>query len=242
MTRGIITILIVCFLSSCSNRKQSITESGKPAGEAIMPDTVNNLTETIQDVDGNMYSTLRIGKQTWMKENLRTTKFNDGTPIKLVITGPEWSGTAKASYCWYNNEESSYKDLYGALYNGHAASSDKLCPQHWHVPSDAEWNALSRFLGGDKIAGGKLKEAGYDYWVNPNTAADNSSGFSALPGGLRYSDGVFHDFGFSAYFWTSEKASSGKFWFRYMDYEYSELFRFNNSVNIGFSIRCVRDY
>jgi uncharacterized protein (TIGR02145 family) len=96
--------------------------------------------------------------------------------------------------------------------------------------------------GGEKIAGGKLKESGYDYWVSPNVAATNETGFSALPGGLRYYDGVYHDFGFSSYFWTSTASTPGRLWFRYMDYEYSDLFRFNNSDKIGFSIRCVRDY
>lgn len=243
MNRGFIIILIFCLLSSCGGRKQSTApEAGNTVRGTAAPDNVNNLTETVQDIDGNTYNTVKIGKQTWMKENLRTTKFSDGTPIKLIGNGSEWANTTQPAYCWYNNEELSYKDMYGALYNGFAASGGKLCPEYWHVPSDAEWAALSRLLGGDNMAGGKLKEAGYDYWVNPNTAADNSAGFSALPGGLRYSDGVFHDFGFSGYFWTSEVLSPGRMWFRYMDYEYSDLFRFNNAATIGFSIRCVRDY
>lgn len=240
-------IPVLIFLISCrnnpvqSNGKPAISTSSENTNPVSVEDTVHEAS-TVKDIEGNVYNTVKIGKQTWMKENLKTTKFNDGTPIQLVSDGSAWTKTITPSFCWYNNEPQSYKDLYGALYNGFAASSSKLCPKLWHVPNDAEWNAVSRFLGGDNIAGGKLKESGYDYWVSPNTAADNTTGFSALPGGLRYNDGVFHDFGFSAYFWTSEVVTPGRLWFRYMDYEYSDLFRFNNVVNIGFSIRCVRDY
>lgn len=242
--KKIVLIAYIIIIASCGNKpgesraKTIIPDS--PA-KVLSADTIQQPT-TIKDIDGNVYNTVKIGRQTWMKENLRTTKLNDATPIQLVPDGSAWANTIKPSYCWYNNEPESYRDLYGALYNGFAASSSKLCPEYWHVPGDADWNTLSKLLGGDNIAGGKLKEAGFDYWVSPNMAANNATGFSALPGGLRYYDGVFHDFGFSAYFWSSEVLTPGRLWFRYMDYEYSDLFRFNNSANIGFSIRCVRDY
>jgi uncharacterized protein (TIGR02145 family) len=242
MVKKIFSISIVFFLVSCGNKRgeqQGKSDISEKSG--VTADTVQQ-SATVTDIEGNVYNTLKIGRQTWMKENLRTTKFNDGTPIQLIDDGPSWAKTVKPAYCWYNNEPESYKELYGALYNGFAASDDKLCPARWHVPSDAEWNILSGLLGGDNAAGARLKEAGFDYWVSPNLGADNSTGFSALPGGLRYYDGVFHDFGFSSYFWTSEESSPGRLWFRYADYEYTDLFRFNNSANIGFSIRCVRDY
>lgn len=245
MNIKIIQIPIFLLMASCGSRQGDsirISEPAEASGQVSSVSDSSAADTIVTDIDGNVYTTLKIGRQTWMKENLKTTKFSDGTPIQLITDGPSWAKAVKPAYCWYNNEPDSYKDLYGALYNGFAASDNRLCPKNWHVPSDAEWNVLSKLLGGDNVAGAKLKEAGLDYWVSPNMAADNSSGFSALPGGLRYYDGVFHDFGFSSYFWTSEESSPGRMWFRYADYEYRDLFRFNNSANIGFSIRCVRDY
>lgn len=248
----IILTLIFSFSGSCGtksgNKENSVTSAGShevtPAEKNTNPASEDTLSLplTVEDIDGNVYNTLKIGKQTWMKENLKTTKFNDGTSIKLVVDKSAWESMAAPAFCWYNNEAESYKETYGALYNGFAASSSKLCPKYWHVPGDTEWNSLSKLLGGEKIAGGKLKESGYDYWINPNTGAVNEIGFSALPGGLRYYDGAFRDFGFSAYFWTSTESSQGRSWFRYMDYQYSDLFRFNNFNRIGFSVRCVRDF
>jgi uncharacterized protein (TIGR02145 family) len=243
-----IVILPVIFfvLFSCGGgqeKKKNPRASVTPENEEVpVPADTSSQALTITDIDGNVYNTVKIGDRIWMKENLRTTRFNDGTPIKLVTDSTAWASMRTPAYCWYNNDPESYKDLYGALYNGFTASSSKICPQYWHVPGDAEWTALTQLLGGEKIAGGKLKESGYDYWVSPNVAASNETGFSGIPGGVRYSDGIFHDFGFGSYYWTSTESSAGRYWFRYMDYEYSDLFRFNNTGSIGFSIRCVRDY
>jgi len=152
-----------------------------------------------------------------------------------------WSVLATPGYCWYGNDEETYKSTYGALYNWYAVNTGKLCPQGWHVPTDAEWTFLTNYLGGESTAGGKLKKTGKSYWVDPNEGATNETGYTALPGGFRFRDGLFHDFGFSGYWWSSTEYTREKAHFRYMNYEYNNVFRFNNMKNIGFSVRCIKD-
>jgi uncharacterized protein (TIGR02145 family) len=130
------------------------------------------------------------------------------------MDGPAWAALTTPGYCWYDNDSVSYKNRYGALYNGYAVITNKLCPSDWHVPSDEEWTKLTNYLGGEMYAGDRLKEIGTDYWVSPNTGATNESGFTALPGGFRYYDGLFHDFGFSGYWWTSTEYAATRAFFR----------------------------
>ncbi len=141
--------------------------------------------ETVKDIEGNIYTTVTIKTQTWLVENLRTTKYNDGADIPGLAGDNEWGTTTTGAYCWYDNNASN-KNTYGALYNWFAANSGKLCPTGWHVPSKADFETLILGQGGDAAAGGKLKEKGLTHWHDPNTGADNSSGFTALPGGQRY--------------------------------------------------------
>lgn len=197
--------------------------------------------ETVTDIEGNVYKNILIGNQTWMAENLRTTRFNDGTAIPLVKDEAAWAGLSTAAYCWYKNEEDAFKPVYGALYNWYSVNTGKLCPSGWHVPGDDEWSSLTTLLGGENIAGGKLKEPGLTYWVEPNAGATNESGFSAFPGGFRYSDGKFFDFGFSSYWWSSKDYSGSRAWFRFLYYSDGNIYRFNNDKKNGFSVRCLKD-
>ena len=197
--------------------------------------------ETVTDVEGNVYKNVAIGTQTWMAENLRTTKLSDGTPIPLVKGEAAWAGLTTPGYCWYKNEEEGFKPTYGALYNWYTVNSGKLCPQGWHIPGDEEWTKLTIYLGGEIIAGGKLKESGSTYWVEPNNAATNESGFTAYPGGFRYYDGKFFDFGFSSYWWSSKDYSATRAWFRFIYYSDGNIYRFNNNKKNGFSVRCLKD-
>ena len=142
----------------------------------------------------------------------------------------------------YGNDRTSYYPTYGALYNGYVIMTDKLCPEGWHVPSNAEWGTLVDYLGGEGMAGNKLKEEGVNYWVGPNTWATNSSGFTALPGGLRYHDGLFSDFGFGGYWWSSTEKSTSQLYFWYLYYEDVKVFTFQNLKKNGFSVRCLKDY
>ena len=147
---------------------------------------------TVSDIEGNIYKTIRIGNQTWMAENLKTTKYNDGELIPNITGDVEWLEFTSGAYCWYNNDGTGNKNTYGALYNWYSVNTGKLCPAGWHVPSNKEWGLLTTYLGGAEVAGYKLKEAGTNHWQSPNAGADNASGFTALPGGYR---DVSSDFG-----------------------------------------------
>jgi uncharacterized protein (TIGR02145 family) len=245
--------ITVLFLFSCGNRSGTIHNLNESGAKRTSTDSAGNKSSSdyrtvlqtplkVEDIEGNVYTTIKIGNQTWMAKNLKTTKYNDGTPVPLITNGVAWTALSTPGYCWYDNDASSFKPSYGALYNGYAVSTGKLCPKDWHVPGDEEWNTLINYLGGESIAGGRLKEPGTSYWVGPNTGATNERGFTALPGGLRYHDGIFHDFGFSGYWWSSTEYSETRAFFRYMDYEYGNVFRFDNLKKIGFSVRCVKDF
>jgi uncharacterized protein (TIGR02145 family) len=196
---------------------------------------------TVTDIEGNEYKTITIGTQIWMMKNLRTTRYNDGTAIPLVTDSAAWASLSTPAYSWYKNDEAAFKSTYGALYNWHTVNTGKLCPGGWHAPSDDEWTILTSNLGGESVAGGKLKEPGISYWVEPNEGATNESGFSALPGGFRYHDGVFFDLGFGGYWWSSEQYNSSDAFFRFLYYKDSTVFRFNNRKRNGFSVRCLQD-
>jgi uncharacterized protein (TIGR02145 family) len=144
------------------------------------------------------------------------------------------------AYCWYNNIKSN-KAAYGALYNWYAVNNSKLCPKGWHVPSKDEWNTLISNLGGDStLVGGYLKEAGTTHWVTPNTGADNSSGFTALPGGSCYhTNGSFYYNGKYGWYWSST-ATTTQAWHVYINYNTSSIFRTSGSLKDGFSVRCIK--
>jgi uncharacterized protein (TIGR02145 family) len=218
---------VLVFFSSC--KKDDNDETPVP-GPGV----------TVTDADGNVYSTVIIGTQTWMAENLKTTKYNDGTAIPLVTDGAAWSVLTTPAYCWYNNDIS-YKTTYGALYNWFAVNTGKLSPTGWHVPTDAEWATLVAFLGDTATGGGKLKETGIAHWVSPNTGANNSSRFTALPGGSHYTNGSFYLNGKYGWWWSSTESSAGNAWHEYLIYNSSAVFRTEGSKIIGFSVRCIKD-
>jgi uncharacterized protein (TIGR02145 family) len=156
----------------------------------------------VVDVDRNTYKSVKIGEQIWMAENLKTTKYRDGSTIPNVTDNNLWNYLKTDAFCWYNNDATTYKNTNGALYNWYAINNTKkLCPLDWHVPTDAEWKALTDYLGGANVAGGKMKEAGTTLWKDPNTDADNSSGFTALPTAARWS--IFYPLGSFSIFWSA---------------------------------------
>jgi len=195
----------------------------------------------VTDIDGNVYHTVQIGTQTWMVENLKTTRFNDGTSIPKVTNNSEWAQSDTAAYCWYDNDSSANVDIYGALYNWNAVQSDKLAPSGWHVATDQDWTTLTTFLGGENVAGGKLKEKGTGNWKSPNTGANNEVGFAALPGGYRTPEGSFSDMSLSGDWWTSTELTAGNAWFRGMGYDQGSVSRVGLNKALGLSVRCVRD-
>ena len=167
--------------------------------------------------DGQTYETVEIGTQTWMAENLNYQSANS------------W---------WYDNS-SANGDVYGRLYTWDAATI--ACPEGWHLPSDAEWTVLTDYLGGEDVAGGKMKEEGYEHWNEPNTGATNRSGFTALPGGYRYSDGSFYGLGGNGYWWSSTETSGAGAWIRYLSFNDAQVGRYDSNKTSGFSVRCLKD-
>jgi uncharacterized protein (TIGR02145 family) len=209
----------------------------------------------ITDYDNNSYKTVKIGNQIWMAENLKTTRYNDGAPIPMMTADTLlWNyETSTPSYSWCGNDKAVYYETYGKLYNWYAVNTGKLCPTGWHVPTDAEWTTLTDFLGGDSVAGGKLKETGTTHWISPNSYATDESGFKALPGGYNYGsigqgeDGT--NFHYGAYFWssTSEDADADEDHLSVIAWR-REMYTYQNSVEryvegkvAGLSVRCVKD-
>ena len=218
----IIKLMIVAFILSfiCSCKKS------------------DNDSNTVKDIDGNVYHTVTIGTQVWMVENLKTTKYNDGTEI-LNITDQEWSMLTTGVYCNYNDDEG-LVSIYGRLYNWNAVNTGKLAPKGWHIPTDAEWTILSNYLGGDSIASGKLKEESTTHWFNPNTEATNESGFTALPGGDRYNDS-YTKIGEYGFWWSSTSYSSVNAIGRYLVHNEKYVGVNHVPIYLGFSVRCIKD-
>lgn len=197
--------------------------------------------ETVTDIDGNVYNTVTIGTQIWMKENLKVTKLNDGTPMTLVLNDNDWGSNTVPSYSWCGNDANT-KNIYGILYNCYCVMTNKLCPSGWHVPTDAEWTTLTDFLGGEDVAGGKMKEKGTTHWLSPNTDATNESGFTGLPAGYRHQWSPADQVGEDAYFWSSTiREVSGENWLRSLGTLGSDCSRFDNKYENGLSIRCIKN-
>ena len=196
---------------------------------------------TVKDYDGNDYHVIRIGNQLWTKENLKTTRYINGTSIPLVTGTSAWSALTTPGYCWYDNDMSAYKDTYGALYNWYTINAGNLCPSGWHVSTDEDWITLANYLGGQNEAGGKLKETGTTHWLSPNTGATNESDFTALPGGYRTDNGVFDNLRSTGYWWTSTSYTTPEAWYRNINNNESRLFRAFRVKKYGGSARCVRD-
>ena len=195
----------------------------------------------LMDIDCNIYSTVTIGSQEWMVENLKTTRYNDGKDIPLVTDKTEWSSLTSAGYCWYDNDKATYGNTYGALYNWYTLENPNLCPAGWHVTTDQEWMTLTTYLGNEKVSGGQLKESGTTHWRSPNTDATNETDYTALPGGNRDNLGDFYYVGYSGYWWTSSQVGGAFAWPRFMNYDSGSVDKFPNNKKKGFSVRCIKD-
>ena len=193
----------------------------------------------VRDGDGNIYQVVKIGHQVWLASNLRTTKYNDGTPIQNITVGAEWNKARTGAYSWYMNNADN-KDVYGALYNWYAVAEDKICPKGYHVPRKEELRALVEAVGVAQ-PGARLKVAGTQYWKNNKPETDNSSGFSALPGGGRQLNASFQGEGATGKWWAIDAGSADYADFLIM-YDNSNAANFMAANKwLGASIRCVRD-
>ena len=216
---------------------------------------IDGLGQMLSDVDGNTYKTVYIGSQLWMAENLKVTKYNDGTVIpnitdntqwsNLINDNTQWSNLTSGAWAYYNNDAAN-NAKYGKLYNWFAVSpttngTKNVCPTGWHVPTDAEWSVLTDYLGGANVAGGKMKEVGTTNWNSPNTGATNTSLFSALPGGYRMESGYYVYIGSYGYWWSSSEINTLHAWNRSLLNEVGITSRNNFLKNFGFSVRCLRD-
>ena len=192
------------------------------------------------------YSSVTIGTQVWMGENLDVCTYRNNDPIPQVTDPTQWNNLTTGAWCYYNND-STMGAIYGKLYNWYAVNDPRvLAPTGWHVSTDAEWTGLEAFLGGSLVAGGKLKStgtivAGNGLWLSPNTGASNSSGFSALPDGYRDYDGSYNLVGYDGSWWSSLQSAASNAWYWTMHSDYNGIYRGSWDKRVGFSVRCVRD-
>jgi len=219
-THGLSEITNVTFSTSASNSCGSIT--------------------SVTDIDGNVYPVVEIGSQCWTKENLKTTKYADGSVIPNITDSVQWIELSTGAWCNYENSAGN-DAVYGKLYNWFTVADPRnLCPSGWHVPTNAEWTILTDFLGGETVAGGKMKTT--TGWQAPNTGATNESGFSGLPGGIRdFLDGSFDVIGNIGYWWSSTEFNTYGAWDRDLGYSYGSAGGGGGYKRNGFSVRCLRD-
>jgi len=205
------------------------------------PANNNNTTGTVTDIDGNVYNTIKIGNQIWMKENLKVTHYRDGTAIQNVSDGWDWWHVSTGAYCEYENL-SSNGSTYGKLYNWYAVNTGILAPTGWHVPTEAEWTVLENFLGNASTAGGRLKEAGTNHWQSPNVEATNATGFTGLPGGERTSTGSFFNLTYSGYWWANTEGTDIAYGrYHWLDFNSGFLLKNEDYKVDGCSVRCIKD-
>ena len=210
---------------------------------------------SVSDIDGNTYNVVRIGTQLWMAENIKTTKYNDGTAIPLVSDNTAWLALTTPGYCWYNNDVAN-KATYGSLYNWYTINTSRLCPTGWHVPTDAQWTTLLDYLtnngygyggSGNHIAKSMAATSGWTTsgtagYVGNDQSSNNSSGFTAIPSGIRDYVGSYSYVGGFSGWWSATQGSATNAWYRHLSYVASDVYSLNVDKRCGFSVRCVRDY
>jgi uncharacterized protein (TIGR02145 family) len=200
-------------------------------------------TDVLHDIDGNVYKTMTIGTQEWMAENIKTTKYRNGDLIPTTIPATlDISGESSSEYQWaYDSNESNAND-YGRLYTWYAVTDSRnVCPTGWHIPTDAEWTTLTTFLGGEEVAGGKLKETGTSHWTTPNTGATNETSFTALPTGYRDVSVLFVDFSEFGGWWSSTESTTTDAYCRYVAYNSATIFWEIIGKHDGVGVRCTKD-
>jgi uncharacterized protein (TIGR02145 family) len=221
--------------------------------------------QTVTDIDGNVYNTVTIGTQVWMKENLKTTKYTDGTAIPNVTDNSAWAALTTPGYCWYNNDAAAYKATYGVLYNWYSLDATSnggknVCPAGWHVPTDTEWTTMENYLiangynydgttTGNKYAKALASASGWSSYSEAGTVGNtdypakrNATGFTALPGGYRYDFDTFINIGSYGSWWSSSEVFSTYAWSRYIFCGSEIVWRISfYGKSCGFSVRCLRD-
>jgi uncharacterized protein (TIGR02145 family) len=250
------TYYVRWYVSDISNIRYGAVETIKtmPAG-LIVTFNASKTYGSVTDIEGNVYKTIDIGNQTWMAENLKTTRLNDNNEIPFVTGNSNWMSQHSPAYSWYEDNEDIYRDIYGAYYNWYTVNTGKLCPSGWHVPSDDEWQTLELEMGipaeylnyagiRGTTEGLKLMEAGTGNWITEEAlTGTNESGFTALPGGMRGGANYYGDFdfseGWSASWWTSRYE-----YYAYFHALYSAvpgIYKGADLREFGRNVRCVKD-
>ncbi len=197
---------------------------------------------SIMDIDGNIYKTVQIGTQLWLASNLKVTHYRNGVAITYAPDATQWQslGDFTAAYCNLNNDADNATH-YGRLYKWTTINDSRgLCPSGWRVPTSADWVALSDYLGGSTVAGGKMKSTGTSYWLSPNVG-DNISGFSAYPSLSRGADGVYDtQKGRTAMWWASDFVGTGISWVYYINNDNTSLTLTSYQSSAGVAIRCLK--
>lgn len=230
-------------------RAYATNEIGTAYGSIL---TIHTWSGSVTDIDGNVYPAIIIGTQEWMGTNLKTTRLNDGSGIQLLQDAYSFGNSSGSAYCPADSTNNPKNSAYGNLYNRHAMISGKLCPAGWHVPSDTEWEVLAVYLGGDTLAGGKMKESGTAHWLAPNTGAFNESGFTGLPSGflsvsgsggggcdVRSAPGVT-GLGSVGSYWSATLIDSVAS-VRTLTNQSTSVDFWNITPIDGFAVRCIRD-
>ncbi len=222
-------------------RAYATNSAGTTYGNEMSFTTVAVPITNVTDFDGNVYDIITIGSQIWMKQNLKTIHYQNGDEIPNVTVNSNWATTLTGAYCDYNNNAVN-SATYGRLYNFYAVADVRnLCPNGWHVPSDAEWTTLTTYLGGSTIAGGKLKEAGLSHWNALNDGATNETGFTALPAGYHANYGTYGGLGTLNYFWSSTEYDATYVWARFLFNYDTNVNRSYYAKNQGYSVRCLKN-
>jgi uncharacterized protein (TIGR02145 family) len=234
------TVSILKALFDSGNVVEFIKDSGI---DTQINGTKNHAGYTVTDIDGNLYHTIVIGKQTWMTEDLKTARYRNGDPIGTTNSIELKPGNENApKYQWADSDNEGNIANYGRLYTWYAITDNRnVCPTGWHVPTDSEWTTLVNFLGGDSVAGGKLKEVGTIRWKSPNNGATNESGFTALPTGNHYKEHI--PIGDLVHYWTATDSMACKdcAW-RWLLCSHNSIAQRGDSPKVcGWAVRCIKD-
>jgi len=238
---GLVLFVIIVFFSC---KKESDDELTSSINTVVFNPNVSYGSMT--DQEGNVYKTVSIGTQTWMAENLRTSKYNDGTDIPKIVDDKEWANLTTGAYCnLLNIENTEIIAIFGHYYNWYAVNTSKLAPKGWHVPTDADWTKLFDYLGGQYIAGTKLKETGTNHWSGSNNESTNETGFTALPGGERYisyiGTGEFGGGAATGCWWSATECTTDLSWAQVMYNSDAIVYHLGTDKPNGLSVRLVKD-
>ena len=209
-------------------------------GACNKPDDAPEDPVNVTDIDGNTYGVVRIGTQLWTTENLKTTKYNDGTSIATGLSNATWASTTTGAYAIYGDNNAN-NSTYGKLYNWHAVNTGKLAPAGWHVPTRADWELMIDYLGGSSVAGGKMKSTS-SLWTSPNLGANNSSKFSALPSGWKAANSGNYDLiNESAYWWAATQSNATQGRYVRVDDDLAGAAASGADKESGYAVRLVKD-